>query len=44
MSLVILRMCLLYKERLLFRDFNWIWILLGRATEERTDSRMNDKH
>jgi len=39
MSLVILRMCLLYEERLLFRDFNWIWILLGHVIEERADSR-----
>lgn len=43
-SLVILRMCHLYKERLLSRDFNWISILLGHATEERMDSRMHDKH
>lgn len=41
---VILRMRLLHKEKLLFRDFNWIWILSGHATEERTHSRMHDKH
>lgn len=44
MSLVILSMCLLCKDRQLFRDFNWIWTLLGHAAEERTDNRIHDKH